>query len=281
MEVSDGAVRFLGRLLTMRTGQQLQVERSWRLEVALVPLMRTHGFANADALVAHIAAGTDQALADAVVDALLNNETSFFRDQASFALLREKGLGRLQRDRAEAKRLSIWCAGCSTGQEAYSLAMMFADEPARWEGWTIDITATDVSHGAIEVARAGRYSHFEIQRGLPMAKMIRWFERGTDETWIAKPELRAAVRFQQRNMLEPLAYPMRYDAILCRNVMLYFSAPVRREVFRRLAGAIAPDGLLMLGAGETVIGNTEEFVSDFECRGLYRPIVPVDTWRAA
>nr|WP_253201371.1 protein-glutamate O-methyltransferase CheR [Sphingomonas quercus] len=267
-------------MLEARTGQQLQVGRRWRLETGLAPLLRSHGYASADALVSHIQAGHDHALADAVVDALLNNETSFYRDQASFALLKDKGLARLQRERGAGRRLAIWCAGCSTGQEAYTLAMMFADEPARWEGWTIDIVATDVSRGAIEAARAGRYSHFEIQRGLPMAKMVRWFDKEED-VWVAAPALRQAVRFQQRSLLDAAPHPGRFDAILCRNVLLYFSSSLRRQVFGRLASVIAPDGVLMLGAGETVIGNTEVFVSDFECRGLYRPILPEDAWRAA
>lgn len=279
--MSDASARMLAGLLETRTGQQLQVGRRWRLEMALQPLMKDKRLAGADALVQRIASGVDPGLTERAIDALLNHETSFYRDHASFALFQDKGLARLERARSATKTLRLWCAGCSTGQEAYTLAMIFADDPARWRGWTIDIVATDISAAAIDQARSGRYGHFEIQRGLPVQAMLRWFERGDDDHWQAVPALRGAVRFQRRSLLDAVPAPGRYDAILCRNVLFYFSATVRGVVFGRLAGAMAPDGLLMLGAGETVLGHSEAFVSDFECRGMYRPIVPTAVPRVA
>lgn len=268
MEISDGAVRILAGLLGARTGQQLATGRRWRIDTALRPLLAQHGLASLDALVNRVMSGECPELAEAAIDALLNHETFFYRDMAAFRLLDEQGLMRFHAARAATRRLRIWSAGCSTGQEAYTMAMMIADRPDRWRGWTIDIVGTDLSASAIEQARAGRYSQFEIQRGLPVTQMLRRFEQD-GEIWRASDDLRKAVHFRVHNLLE--APPMgRFDIVLCRNVLLYFSADVRSLVFGRLAGAIAADGLLMLGAGETVMGQTDHFVSDYECRGFYR-----------
>lgn len=279
--MSDASARLLAGLLETRTGQQLQVGRRWRLEMALQPFLKDRRLPDADALVARIASGADPVLAGRVIDALLNNETSFFRDAASFAQFADRGLARLARARGDSRTLRLWCAGCSTGQEAYTLAMLFADAADRWRGWTIDIVATDVSAAAIDQARAGRYGHFEIQRGLPVRHMLRFFERTPDDHWQALPSLRAAVRFQTRSLLDPAPAPARYDAVLCRNVLFYFSPAMRGVVMGRLAAAMAPDGVLMLGAGETVLGHSDAFVSDYECRGLYRPTVRVEPARVA
>jgi chemotaxis protein methyltransferase CheR len=270
-DISDGAVRILAGLLEARTGQQLAIGRRWRIGTALRPLLVSHDVASLDALAARVVSGAEPRLATAVVEALLNHETFFFRDIPAFRLLGAQGLGRLHTARKPSKRLRIWSAGCATGQEVYTLAMMIGDRPDLWSDWTIEILGTDLSGAAIAQARAGRYSQFEIQRGLPITQMLRRFEQHGDH-WYADARLRAAARFQTHNLLEAPP-PGRFDLILCRNVLLYFSGDVRRLVFGRLASAIQPDGMLMLGAGETTMGQTDQFVSDFECRGLYRPRV--------
>lgn len=274
LEISDGSIHILAGLLEARTGQQLSVGRRWRIETALRPLLQNLGIASLDELAGRVVSGREPRLAQTVVEALLNHETFFFRDIAAFRQLGEIGFGRLHAARRADRRLRIWSAGCSTGQEAFSLAMMIADRPDRWSGWTVDILATDLSPGAVARARSGRYSQFEIQRGLPITQMLRRFEQ-RGEHWHVDEKLRGAVRFQVHNLLE--APPAgQFDLVLCRNVLLYFSTDVRRLVFGRIASAIAPDGLLMLGAGETVMGQTDQFVSDFECRGLYRPRIEID-----
>ncbi|TFI59309.1 protein-glutamate O-methyltransferase CheR [Sphingomonas parva] len=269
MEVSEAAIRVLGSLLGARTGQQLAMSRSWRIHTVLQSLVRERGLGSLDRLVHAVAAGGEPELADAVVDALLNNETSFYRDRTSFEQLLGPALARLEEARARTRRLSIWSAGCSTGQEAYSLAMWFAERKSRWAGWTIEIVASDVSRAAVEQARGGLYSQFEVQRGLPVTQMMRWFEERPGANWQISDELRAMVRFEMRSLIDAPPAPGRFDIILCRNVLLYFAEPVRRTVFSRLAEAAAEDGVLMLGAGETVIGQTRAFVSDPDCRGLY------------
>ncbi|MDH7638518.1 CheR family methyltransferase [Sphingomonas oryzagri] len=268
MEISDGAVRILAGLLEARTGQQLAIGRRWRIDTALRPLIAKHDIPTLDDLVHRIVSGRNAALADEAIEALLNHETFFYRDLNAFRLLDEQGLERMRAARAGTRRLRIWSAGCSTGQEAYTIAMMIAERPDRWRGWTIDILGTDLSPTAIERAKEGRYSQFEIQRGLPVAQMLRRFDQDGGY-WQASPLLRQAVRFRVHNLLTPPPVGL-FDVVLCRNVLLYFSPDVRTLVFSRIASAMQADAVLMLGAGETAMGQTDAFVSDFEARGLYR-----------
>lgn len=269
MPVSDASSRILAGLLEARTGQQLTMSRRWRIETALQPLMRERSIGSLDGLVGALVARSDERLADAVVEALLNNETFFFRDRQSFETLLGPGLRRVEALRRRTRKLSIWCAGCSTGQEAYSIAMHFAENKALWNGWKIDILGSDVSRAAVDQARRGIYSQFEVQRGLPVLQMMRWFEELPGAAWRISQDLRRTVRFEVGSLLGPVATADRFDIVLCRNVLLYFSPEMRRAAFARLASAVAEDGALMLGAGETVIGQTDAFASDPDCRGLY------------
>ena len=269
MEISTSSQRILSSLLEARTGQQLSFSRRWRIDSALAVVLRDRGFETIDQLVAQLVSGRDAALTEAVIEALLNNETYFFRDKLPFDLLLGEPLKRLERARARERKLAIWCAGCSTGQEAYSLAMCFAEEKARWQGWKIDIVGTDLSRSAIARAASGVYSQFEVQRGLPITQMVRWFEELGGGDWGVAPALREAVRFESGNITGPPPKPGTFDIILCRNVLLYFTPEMRRLAFNRLAQAAAPDGTLMLGAGETVLGQTDRFIADPDNRGLY------------
>lgn len=269
MELSPLAMRAFADTLKARTGQELAASRQWRIETALKPLMRDRALPSLESLAASLGNPRDAGLVDAVVEALLNHETFFFREQAAFNQLMRDGIGALASARSSSRHLRIWCAGCSTGQEVYSLAMSFAEAGDRWQDWTIEILGTDVSASVIVRAIGGCYNQFEIQRGLPVRQMVRWFAPD-GEHWRAKPELRRLVRFERHNLLDPSPLDARADVILCRNVMLYFGAEERARVFDRLAGAIAPDGLLMLGAGETVLGNTRIFEPDRAHRGFYR-----------
>ena len=269
MQVSDSSSRILASLLEARTGQQLTMSRRWRIETALAGLLRERGIANLDELITILVMGREPSLSNRVVEALLNNETYFFRDRTPFDLLTSHALPTLARKRESSRRIRIWSAGCSTGQEAYSLAMLFAEAQPAWSDWTVDILATDVSGSAIDRARSGVYSQFEVQRGLGINQTIRWFEEG-DEGWRVVEALRKPVRFQVHNLLELPPHPGQFDIVLCRNVLLYLNAEKRGLAFERLASAMAPDGWLMLGAGETVIGQTRKLGSDPKARGLYR-----------
>jgi chemotaxis protein methyltransferase CheR len=245
------------------------MSRRWRIETALGSLLRERGIGTLDELITILVMGKEPSLSQRVVEALLNNETYFFRDRAPFDLLQRHALPELATRRQKAKRLRIWSVGCSTGQEVYSLAMLFAEDPEKWRGWTVDILGTDVSTSCIDRARDGVYSQFEVQRGLAIGQMIKWFEECPDG-WRAVEPLRKPIRFQVHNLLEPPPHPGGFDIILCRNVMLYLSLDKKTLAFERLATSMAEDGWLMLGAGETVIGQTTKLGSDINARGLYR-----------
>jgi len=245
------------------------MSRRWRIETALSGLLRERGISTLDELITILVMGKEPSLSQMVVEALLNNETYFFRDRAPFDLVQRHALVELAQRRAKSKRIRIWSAGCSSGQEVYSLAMLFADEPEKWAGWTIDILGTDVSTACIDRARNGAYTQFEVQRGLGINQMIKWFEESSDG-WRAVEPLRRPVRFQVHNLLERPPHPGGFDIVLCRNVLLYLSPEKKTLGFERLASAMAEDGWLMLGAGETVIGQTSKLASDINARGLYR-----------
>ena len=273
MEVSDISHKIIADLLTARSGQQLTEGRRWRVGSALSGIFRERGISNVDQLVCLLAEPSGDELAQQVVEALLNNETYFFRDRVMFELLDQQALRALAERRADTRKLAIWSAGCSTGQEALSLAMMFTEQAKRWAGWDITIHGTDVSTQAISAARNARYTQFEIQRGLGVTQMISHFEE-TPEGWKASPKLQKMVRFKVRNILDPPESLQRYDLVLCRNVLLYFDGPTRERAFDRLAQSMAPDGLLMLGAGETTVGRTESFEPVKGMQGLYGRAFP-------
>jgi chemotaxis protein methyltransferase CheR len=274
MEASEASHQIIADLLEARTGQHLTESRRWRVNSALAGIFRQHGISNVDQLVCLLAAppgGPESPdLAQEVVEALLNNETYFFRDKPTFDQLPQDILPELARRRQDVRRLSIWSAGCSTGQELYSLAMLFADQKERWQGWTIELLGTDVSHRAINAARSGLFSQFEVQRGLGVAQMLRHFEE-TANGWQIRDEARRMVQFRQHNVLGPHPGRQPFDLVLCRNVLLYFDRDTRAHAFERLANAVMPDGLLMLGAGETVVGQTDRFVPSPQRPSFFAP----------
>ncbi|MBB5708894.1 CheR family methyltransferase [Sphingomonas xinjiangensis] len=263
---SSSAMNMIAALLEQRAGQQIAANRAWRIETALKPLLRVRGLKTLDELVAQLSASRTGELGDQVVDALLNQETSFFRDAMVLDTVSE-AIRAIQAANPE-RRVRIWSAGCSTGQEPLSLAMLLTEKGMMQDALAPEIVATDISPAALNRARAGRYSQFEIQRGLPVRRMVTWFESiGGD--WVAKPELVRRVQFRQHNLTSDCAPAGRFDLILCRNVMLYFSPTVRRQVFDILSSAVRPGGLLVLGAGETVIDLTEHFNPSEQFRGFY------------
>ncbi|MEO0871580.1 MAG: CheR family methyltransferase [Pseudomonadota bacterium] len=272
MDAHKASLQIIADLLAEHTGQNLTESRLWRVSSALSGVFREYGISNEDQLVclieSHRSMAARRKLIRQIVEALLNNETYFFRDKPTFDQLPEAILPNIARKRADTRRISIWCAGCSTGQEVHSIAMLFADNPERWHGWTIDLLGTDVSERAIDVARSGLYSQFEVQRGLGVIEMLRHFDE-TKDGWQVKDTTRAITRFQTHNVLEEPPARARFDLILCRNVLLYFDQSTRERAFSRLASAVNPDGFLMLGAGETVVGQTSAFVPVPDRPSLY------------
>ncbi|MES2444707.1 MAG: protein-glutamate O-methyltransferase CheR [Pseudomonadota bacterium] len=269
---SAAAMNLIAALLEQRTGQQIAANRAWRIETALKPVLRMCELQTLDDLVTHLMASRTGELADMVVDALLNQETSFFRDSAVLDTVAEAA--RAMQAETPHKRLRIWSAGCSTGQEPLSLAILFSENAVSNPGAPMpEIVATDVSPSALTRARSGRFSQFEIQRGLSVRRMMSWFDGGGGD-WAANPELIRKVQFRQQNLAGDPPPPGKFDIVLCRNVLLYFSGALRRQVFDTLAKAVRPGGLLVLGAGETVIGQTEHFAPSERFRGFYHPAEP-------
>lgn len=255
-------------LLEQRTGQQLDAGRAWRIDSALQPMLRERGLTSLDELVARIAEGgrCEAGLADLVVDALLNQETSFFRDAA---VLDQVVAAAVDMAEAAPRRLRIWSAACSTGQEPLSLAMLFAEAQEQSGLALPEVRATDISARALQRARTGRYTQFEIQRGLSIRRMMRWFEL-RDDMWEARSELRFRLLYAQQNLMSDPLPAGKFDIVLCRNVLMYLAPATRRMVLERIAGVLRPGGLLVLGAGETVIGHTESLVPSERYRGMYR-----------
>jgi chemotaxis protein methyltransferase CheR len=266
---SSTAMNMIAALLEQRTGQQLAANRAWRIETALKPLLRQHNLETLDDLIAALVVARTGELADMVVDALLNQETSFFRDAAVLDAVSDAVHD--MRTESPHRRLRIWSAGCATGQEPLSLAVLLSERGGGKTAVLPEIVATDVSPTALSRARAGKYSQFEIQRGLSVRRMISWFESAGGD-WVASPELVRKVHFRQQNLACDAPPPGKFDVVLCRNVMLYFNGDVRRQVFDRLHEALRPGGLLVMGAGETVIGQTEHFVPSDRYRGFYHSV---------
>jgi chemotaxis protein methyltransferase CheR len=265
-ELSFGLI---SSLLQARTGQELTETRRWRVGTVLSPLFRDYGITTSSQFLAKITEDEEGAFVGEMIDALLNNETYFFRDPAVFTTIREQVLPKLASQLAHRKQLRIWSVGCSTGQEALSLAMLFAESPATWDGWTIEVVGTDVSAKAIASARRGIYSHFEVQRGLAIGQMLRFFDE-TPTGWRVKPDLARMVEFHEENLLDKAPKSSTFDLILCRNVLLYFDLATRTRAFQRLGEAMNSHSRLLLGGGETVVGQTGYVRPDNSLPGFFR-----------
>ncbi len=266
---SSHSNRVLSDLLEKHTGQVVAANRQWRMETTLKPVMRRYSIPDIETLAAVINSGSEEQLKIDCVEAMINNETCFFRDQANFALLTGPLLDSLRAQNGVSKTLRIWSAACSTGQEPYSLAMMICENAEKWQGWAIEIFATDVSASALKRASEGRYSQFEIQRGMPVVLMLKYFTQ-VGEDWVINENLRKMVTFRQHNMLNKVEGHRTFDVILCRNMLMYLCDDKRRQVLDSVSDTIGPNGMVMLGAAETVIGQTEKLSASREFRGFFQ-----------
>jgi two-component system chemotaxis response regulator CheB len=261
---------FFAAFLKARSGLHLGPEKAYLLESRLATVARAAGAACLDDLAIQLGGTRAPGLESAVVNAMTTNETSFFRDRAPFDTFRATILPRLIAARADTRRLRFWSAAASTGQEAYSLAMLVAETPAL-HGWSVEIVGTDISDDAIGRAKAGVYSQFEVQRGLPIARLLRHFTQ-TAEGWAVSPGLRAAVEFRAFNLLGALDRLGVFDAILCRNLLIYLDGPTRADLLARMRRQLAPDGRICLGSAEAVTGLTRAFTPDPEAQGWLLPV---------
>jgi chemotaxis protein methyltransferase CheR len=259
---------FLRKLLKERSGLDLSSDKQYLVESRLIPLARRAGFGGITELVQKIKGGPE-ALTSEVVEAMTTNETFFFRDKIPFDHLRQTILPALLESRASRRALRIWCAASSTGQEPYSIAMCLKELGSVLAGWRIEIVATDLSQAVLEKSRAGIFSQFEVQRGLPIQMLVKYFTQ-VGELWQLNADIRAMVQHRQLNLLQDFSHLGHFDVIFCRNVLIYFDQDTKAVIFDRLAKVLEPDGVLALGAAESVIGISDVFQPCPERRGLYR-----------
>lgn len=258
---------FLARTLRDMSGLVVTPDKSYLFESRLQPVARSRNLSGVEELVSRLR-GRDQALLHAVMEALTTSESFFFRDGKLFESLAAALLPRLMASRGEARRLHFWSAGCSSGQEAYSLAMLVRDRAAALVGWKLDILGTDISPAMIEKARAGLYSQFEVQRGLPVQMLIKYFKKRA-ESWQIDSALRAMVQFREHNLLDDSLPGGPFDCVLCRNVITDFDPPTRSRVLARIGGALAEGGVLILGLAETLDDGTHPLAPLAEARGAF------------
>jgi len=260
---------YLRKILKERSGLDLSADKQYLVESRLVPLARKSGLAGIPELVAKMKSGAE-ALTSDVVEAMTTNETFFFRDKIPFEHLRDTILPALIQLRAGRKSIRIWSAASSTGQEPYSIAMCLKEKAAQLAGWRLEIVATDLSQEVLEKSKAGIYSQFEVQRGLPIQLLVKYFAQ-TGELWQINAEIRGMVQHRQLNLLQDFSHLGKFDVVFCRNVLIYFDQETKVNIFERIGRVIEPDGMLMLGAAESVVGITDAFRPHPDRRGLYQP----------
>lgn len=263
---------FLVQWLAERTGFALGRDQMHLVESRLFPVARKYALGDLDTLVGELRGGGGRTaeLPVDVVDAMMTSETAFFRDPGAFVELRDRILPGLVAARGEGRRLRIWCAGSSTGQEAYSMAMLIRRPEVGLDGWQVDVVATDVSRQAIERARAGSFSHFEAQLGMPVQQLLRHFRRQQDR-WIASDTLRRSITFRELNLLGDQDSLGTFDVVLCRYVLRAFTDEARATILGKLASRIAADGVLWLGAGEDIPDGVPGFGPIDGVSGFFAP----------
>jgi chemotaxis protein methyltransferase CheR len=258
----------LSSILKERSGLVLTADKTYLLESRLVPVARKRGMAGLDDLVAAIRRSKDEAVLSDITEAMTTNESFFFRDQKPFEVFEKEVLPAMLDARADRKVLRIWCAAASTGQEPYSLAIVLKENAAKLAGWRVEVVATDLSNEVLEKAKSGLYSQFEVQRGLPIQFLVKYFHQ-VNEMWQIDAAIRGMVQYKPLNLLENFSGMGTFDIVFCRNVLIYFDQTTKAEVLDRTAGIMPPDGKLFLGGAETVLGVTEKFKPVDGMRGVY------------
>lgn len=271
----DASYAFLQELVREETGLDLDDGKRYLVESRLSPVAAELDLDGIDELLRRLRTEREPSLVRRVCEAMVTNETLFFRDEKSFRALRELVLPELVETRSDRRKLSVWSAAASTGQELYSLALVLRENfPSVVRDWRLDLLGTDYCREALEQARRGRYNHFEVQRGLPVRFLVKYFEEESEKEWRVSRELRELARWEEANLLDPFHRRLgSFDLVLCRNVLLYFDLEERRDVMRKLLRVLRPDGFLMMGSSESAAGVTDELrrVEGADC-SLYRPV---------
>ena len=266
MKVED--FDMFSNLLKQRSGLVLTKDKAYLLESRLMPVARKWNMKGLEDLAQAVRSRKEEALLRDITEAMTTNESSFFRDQKPFDLFKQLVLPKLLESRAARKQIRIWSAACSSGQEAYSLAMLLQEEGPKLAGWKIEIIGTDISAEMVERCKAGIYTQFEVQRGLPITMLVKYFKQNGDK-WQISPQIRQMASFREFNLLGDLSPLGQFDVVFCRNVLIYFDQATKGRVLEQAARIMPPDGYLYLGGAETVLGITDRFKPLEGQRGLY------------
>ncbi|WP_305986913.1 protein-glutamate O-methyltransferase CheR [Roseibium sp. MMSF_3544] len=260
---------FLKNFLKTRSGLVLSNDKQYLVESRLLPIARSSKLETLSAVIQQLQRGTNRALETDVIEAMTTNESFFFRDKTPFEHFKDTMLPSLMEARATRRQLKIWCAAASTGQEPYSLGICLKEYAAKMAGWRTRILGTDLSQEVLEKAKTGLYSQFEVQRGLPIQMLLKYFEQKGD-MWQINPDMRAMIEWKKLNLLESFTHLGEFDIVFCRNVLIYFDQTTKSEILGRLAKTLPDDGYLVLGAAETVVGLTDAFKPVAGKRGLFQ-----------
>lgn len=259
---------YFQKLLKDDSGLVITPEKTYLLESRLVPVAQKAGLAGLEEIAAKLRSGGGGDLKRQVIEAMTTNETSFFRDTGPFEKFQKVLLPYFLNARASKKHLRIWSAACSSGQEPYSLAMILKEMESKLAGWRFDIIATDLSEDIINQAKTASYTQFEVQRGLPIQMLVKYFEQKGDR-WFLKDQIKNMITFRKINLLDDFSSLGNFDIVFCRNVLIYFDVPSKAKVMNGIRKMLPQDGALLLGGAETVIGITDEFKPMPDHRGLY------------
>jgi chemotaxis protein methyltransferase CheR len=262
-------IEFIAQELKARTGNLFSQEKDYLLQIRLKPIAHKNGFADLEALINALRLNKLSPLWQEVNDAVMITESLFMRDTQPFENLRKIMIPYLLSNRPN-KLIRIWCAACSSGQEPYSIAMLLKELHLIPPSCRVEILATDICGMILERAKQGVYSQFEVQRGLPIQYLLKYFTKIEDK-WQIKPEIKSMVNFQKQNLLQIPQNFQTFDIIFCRYVLIYFDVPTKQKVFNMISQHLAQDGFLVLGGSETSLGISSLFKTDPLHKGLYKP----------
>ena len=263
-----GDFEMISQLVKERSGLLLTEDKAYLLASRLNPVARRHNFKGFDELAKAVRVHRDEKLLDDITDAMTTNESFFFRDAEPFDQFRDLILPHMLETRASQRSFRVWCAACSSGQEPYSLAMILKENEAQFAGWNIELVATDISRNILAKAVEGTYSQFEVQRGLPIDLLVKYFNQD-GEHWQIDESIRSMVTFRPFNLLDDPADIGQCDVVFCRNVLIYFDLPTKSAILDRIAKIMPPDGFLYLGGAETILGVSDRFRIMSGLRGVY------------
>ena len=269
MTISASDFEFVRDFLYKGSGLSITMDKAYLLESRLNPIIKKHQMSGIGDVISKLRAN-DLAVKNQVIEAMTTNETFFFRDTHPFDRFRDVILPKIIEKKAPGSTIRIWCAACSSGQEPYSLGIILKENAAKYAGYKFEIIGTDISKDILDTAKAGKYSQFEVQRGMPIQLLVKYFrQEGAD--WFINDDIKSMIKYDSFNLLDPMTKFGTLDVIFCRNVLIYFDPQTKGKVLAELHAHMAKHGFLFLGGAETVIGITDQFKPMPNERGLYIP----------